>query len=160
SAFSLTATTPGFGIESVSPSAGSNAGGTATIVISGLDFAPDAIVSLTQGNTSIPASGRWWVSSETIWATFNLTNAPTGSYDVQGFGDGATATDRGAFTVASGSVGSLDYDLITSTVRPGGISSVTLTYTNTGETDIPAPLFSLAATGGLLQEPGASGFTA
>ncbi len=158
SSYTITATTPGFSISSVSPSSGSNKGGTATVAISGLEFEPDATVSLIKSGVSHVATQVWWVSSDTLWATFNLTGLATGSYNVQVKEGGQITTDSNAFTVNTNAVGSLAYHLITSTVRPGGTSTVTLAYSNTGYTDIPAPLFTLSADIALLQAPGDAGF--
>ena len=90
----------------------------------------------------------------------NLQGLATGTYTVQVSDHGQTTTVASAFTVNNGVVGSLSAQVTSSgTVRPDGISEATVIFTNTGNTDIPAPLFTLSADNAIFRLSGESTFS-
>jgi len=135
-----------FEVDAISPSAGSNVG-QATVTIAGAEFQPGAVVSLVGSDGGAHTAQQvWWKDPSTIWATFDLTGLAPGVYDVSVTDGGQTATDPGAFTVTNGAPGSVQFHFIVpGALKPGGVGKIEVVYTNTGDTDVAAPLLSLAA---------------
>ncbi|HEY4313325.1 MAG TPA: CARDB domain-containing protein [Pirellulales bacterium] len=157
--YTIEAHAVGYGITGVSPSYGSTAG-SATVVITGAQLSGQDEVTLQGPGGTRAASQQWWINSSTIWATFNLAGLTPGQYDVVSTQDGSVSTLSGAFTVNRGSAGALQVHVVPpGTVRPGTTGTVTIQYTNVGNTDIQAPLLEVTATNALLQAVGQSGFS-
>ena len=144
--FSITAKVIGFQVQSVTPDHGSNLG-QATVTLVGAQFTPNATVSLVgPDGTSHTASRIWWKDANTLWATFDLTGLTPAVYDVRVDENGQTTTDKGAFTVTTGAAGAVQVHLVApGAIRPGASGQVEVVYTNTGDTDVPAPLMDLSA---------------
>jgi RHS repeat-associated protein len=151
--FSLTPVLNPFGAQSISPNVGGN-GGELTATVIGANFTPTTTVSLVIGQTTAAAGNVQFVNSSTLYATFPLSGVPTGVYDVQTSDPaGDHATLAGAFTVVATSnigrfssvlPGELEYSLsVASFIRAGSPGLLTLSYSNIGGTDIPAPLFDI-----------------
>ena len=159
-AYTIEAQTVSYGISSVSPAYGSNAGKT-TVVVSGAQLNARDQISLQRSGGSLAASQQWWVNSSTVWATFDLAGLTPGQYDVVSTQDGNVSTLSGGFTVNTGPVGALQVHVLPpGTVKPESTNTVTVQYTNIGNTDIPAPLLEVTATNNaLLQGVGQSGFS-
>lgn len=153
--FTLTPTqNVGVTVDSVSPASVANIGGsTFTLTVTGSDFTGSSTVAL---NGSIKAQSTTLLNPNTLVATFVMPpDTVNQDYDVDVTINGITATLPGGLNIFSTNPG----------VTPGGISGATntnglvyhltfpadsrgdlyntvdLTYTNTGETDIPAPYF-------------------
>ncbi|NEP53701.1 MAG: hypothetical protein F6K65_34835, partial [Moorea sp. SIO3C2] len=146
-ATSLLVNNPTFSLKGINTSRGSNLGQT-TITLSGSQFKPGAEVRLVAPDgTIVVANDVQWQNSTELWATFNLQGLATGKYDVnvQQPGDGSvTLADR--FTVTDGPVGNLDVEILTTpTIRSDREGIVTVVYTNTGDTDLVAPLLQIDA---------------
>jgi hypothetical protein len=144
--YSITVQEVPFQILSVTPNQGSNAG-QATLTVLGSELSPTTTVSLVgPGGSTRPASQVLYKDSTTLFATFDLTGLAPGSYAVQIQDHGQTATDPGAFTVNNGAAGQVSFNLTCSAYtnysNPG---TITIDYTNTGNTDLPAPLMILSA---------------
>ena len=108
-AYTITAETAGFGISGVSPKTGGNAGSvTVDISGTGLNGATQASL-LSPGGTVIAATATQFGDASQLYATFNLTGLPTGTYGVQLKQAGQTVTDSGAFTVTTGTPGHLSF---------------------------------------------------
>lgn len=154
--FTITATPLTSEITGLSPNYGSNAG-SATVTITGTGFTPTTTVTLSRGATEDPASTVIFQSSTTLFATFNLTGLAGGSYDLSIGQSGSTIyTDAGAFTVvAGGPVGNLQVNLqAPAQIRaPFTDASVTITYANTGDTDIAAPILVVSSNNANFQSP-------
>ena len=133
-------------MQSVTPDHGSNLG-QATVTLVGAQFTPNASVSLVgPDGTSHAASHIWWKDANTLWATFDLTGLTPAVYDVRVDEDGQATTDKGAFTVTTGALGAVQVNLVApGAIRPGASGQVEVVYTNTGDTDVPAPLMLLSA---------------
>jgi RHS repeat-associated protein len=151
-AFTLTADKLDFGIGGISTNHGSNHG-QATFVVDGAKFTPDAQVKLiAPDGTERIASKVSWQDSSKLWATFDLQGLAAAQYDVQVTENGKTSILQDAFTVNTGALGQIETRLIVpSAVRPQQPVGITVEYTNTGETDVVAPLLSLSVTNALLQ---------
>ena len=143
--FTLTPRLAGFEIRSVSPNQASNAG-RATVTVTGSGFSSSSKVSLVSGGISRQAVSVIEQDSTTLFATFDLPGLSAGAFDVKVVDGARSAIDPGAFHVTTASVGHLKYELDTSAViRVGAVSTVTIRYTNTGGTDIRAPLLTLSS---------------
>ena len=147
--FTLSAKTLPLQVTSASPSQAGNSG-TTTLTIQGAEFTSGTTVTLTPhgGGTAIAASHVTFQGSTTLFAQFNLTGTAPGSYDVIVTSGGQHATDPAAFTVAStAKPGHISYNLsVPSISRPGRVAYLTLTYSNDGGSDAPAPLFVVSVT--------------
>ncbi len=162
--FTLSAQTLPLQVTSISPpQAGTS--GTTTLTIQGAEFTAGATVSLVPhgGGSSIVASAVTFQGSTTLFAQFGLASATAGSYDVVVTDNTQKATEPSAFTVKNNaSPGHITYNLsVPSVSRPGRIAYLTLTYTNDGGSDAPAPLFVVSNTSdnALLGLPGTTSLT-
>jgi hypothetical protein len=147
--FGLTASTLGFSITSLSPTQGSNTG-QVTLSISGAQFDASSHPQLVDAaGVTISPLAVYDTDSGLIAATFDLTGLPTGKADVQVVNrGGVTQTLPHAFDIINGPPGQLVTNLIApSQVRAGRLYTVTVEYTNTGDTDMPAPTLFLTDTG-------------
>lgn len=149
-----------FQIRNITPNQGSNAG-QSTVTIFGNQFTPEADVSLIdEAGNQQPATSITWLDSETLSATFDLADSAVDSYDVQVVDTPGTAVIEDAFNVGTGNPGDLEVFVSSpSRVRPFGSSIVTVTYSNTGDTDITAPLLELTSDGATFRDFGATEFT-
>lgn len=151
-AFSIKASVLVFSIESVGPSHGSNRGDV-TVSVTGSKFEDDGTISLVGGDgVRHTATQTWWKDRTEIWATFDLRGLSTGQYAVRVDQSGQSTTAASAFTVNAGPVGALNVWVDSpDTLRPGQPGVVTVSYSNSGETDVPAPVLNLDATNALLK---------
>jgi len=147
-------------ITSVSPNAGSNAGET-TLTIKGSEFSPNAQVSLISPTGSLKAASKvQWLDDTTLVATFNLGGLSSAAYDVKVTGSTGTATASDIFNVNTAPAGQLQTALsVPAGMRPFWKREATVTYQNTGNTDIPAPLLTLTADNALFYSEKTGGFT-
>jgi len=150
-----------FALDRISTSRGSNLGQT-TITLKGSQFQPDASVRLVAPDGRVVvANDVQWQNGTELWATFDLQGQVIGQYDVsvQQSGDGAiTLTDR--FEVTDGSEGNLDVEILAApTIRTDREGLVTVRYTNTGDTDLVAPLLQIDADNASLKLLGDDVFT-
>ena len=131
-------------ILSVSPDNGSNKGQT-TLTIKGTKFSRDAQVSIiAPNNITRNAANVIWKDETTLTATVDLAGLQSGAYDVSVIDTSGTAIKNDIFNVNNSAVGELNASFsVTGRLRPWNIGEVTVTYTNTGNSDIPAPLLSL-----------------
>jgi len=104
-----------------------------------------------------PAEAVYFRDANTMFATFDLTGLQSGfAYDIRADKPGATDTLARALTPFSGGdPGILVFNLSSPRyIRPPFASaSVTLTYENIGDTDIPAPLFNLVGENARMRLP-------
>jgi RHS repeat-associated protein/uncharacterized repeat protein (TIGR01451 family) len=172
-AFDLTATarTNVFEVRSVSPKRGSNVGQATTTLI-GSGFSLDTSVSLIAGDGSLRTATQVTLKDgNTLFATFDLTGLAPGVYDVRIDDQGRTATASESYTVTEGTPGRLELRFFSPrrvrifTTIPGTefeetvSGPVTVSYANVGDTDIPAPLLEITASGGRFILPGREGDT-
>ena len=158
--FSLVANGAGFDLTGTSV-AGGPAVGKVTTTLSGTQFTPATTFTLVSGGTTRAATATYFTDTRTVSATFDLTGLALGSYDIVANNGAATDTLPGAFTVNNGTAGKLFYTYSSPRyIRPpfGESTVVTISYENTGGTDIDAPLFTLLATNARLRFAGDSTF--
>jgi RHS repeat-associated protein len=157
--YSITVQELPFQVLGVTPNHGSNAG-QATLTIQGSQLSPTTAVTLVgQDGSKRNAAKVLFKDNTTLFATFDLTGLTPGTYDVQVADNGHTATDPGAFTVNAGNPGQVSVTMTsTAVLRPHQTGIVTIDYTNTGETDAPAPLLILSSDNASFQLPGQTTF--
>jgi hypothetical protein len=146
--FTLTASTPGFSIASVSPTQGSNTG-QVTLAIYGAQFTTSSQPELVDsaGATIMPLN-VYYGDSGLISATFDLTGHPAGAADVQVVnGTNVVAKLPQSFTILAGAPGQLQASFDSpSAVRVDRVVPITIHYSNTGGSDLPAAILELDST--------------
>jgi RHS repeat-associated protein len=148
-AYTITVQPLAFAVTSISPTRGSNSG-SVTVTVHGSQFSTKTTVSLGSGGSTLPATQVFFQDDGTLYATFDLTKLSPGAYALQiqdpSQNKGHPVADPGAFTVNNSVAGSLSFSLTcsqyTNDNKPG---TITIDYTNTGNTDVPAPLMILSA---------------
>ena len=147
--FTLTATTPGFSITSVSPAQGSNAG-QVTLTIQGAQFDSSSKPQLVDSaGVTIKPLDVFYSTPGKISATFDLSGHPTGEAAVQVVNTGGmTETLPHGFNIIPAQPG----ELVTSISAPSGARvgrsfTVTVDYQNVGGTDLLAPVLVVSGTG-------------
>ena len=154
--FTLEAQSLPLEVLSVSTASGANVG-TTTLTVTGSMFTAGTTLKLIPqgGGPPIAASSVTQEDTSTLFASFNLTGATPGTYNLEAIDGSQTATEPGAFTVTTGTPGQLSVTMSEpSAIRPGRTGTVIVDYSNTGGSDIPAPLFVLTATNASLELPG------
>ncbi|OQY03290.1 MAG: hypothetical protein B6I22_11950 [Desulfobacteraceae bacterium 4572_123] len=143
--FALTANIAEFSIDSINLDEAGNAGST-TVMISGSFFNANLSAQLhsVNGTTVLNAVTIFLGDSGTAFATFDLTDVPTGAYDVVLLQDGMERSLENAFTIINGVGGRLEAQLhIPENVRAGRPFQGVIEYTNAGDADLPVPLIIL-----------------
>ena len=149
--YSITAAVPTFSILDVGPDAGSNQGLT-TVRITGSRFVQGGQIDLSGPGGTRLATQVWWKDSSEVWATFDLRGLATGTYSTRIHQGIDTAIASNSFTVNADNEGELSVQVnAPSTLRPGQPGVVTVNYANSGNTDIAAPVLTLAVTNALLR---------
>ncbi len=116
-------------------------GGNATVPINGINFTPTSTATLKMGGTTITATSIDYVSSGQIYATFPLSGAAVGNYTLAVKQGGQSVNAATPFQVVAGVAGSLNISLGTPQfVRSGRTGTVVISYANTANNDIVAPL--------------------
>ncbi|MDB5390623.1 MAG: repeat-associated core domain protein, partial [Planctomycetaceae bacterium] len=159
--FTLNARFAGFEVRNIGPNHGSNIG-QATITVKGSGFTPDSVVQLIAPNTlTRTALSVSYRDSNTLFATFDLTGLPASvGYDVRVANGPQATTASDLFTVNSGVRRDVNVVLSTPQLIRGGTSGeITIEISNSGETDIPAPLLLLSSDNARFRLPGATSFT-
>ncbi len=141
----------GFSLNTISPISGSNQG-TVTMTLNGADFDANSQVEVVGSDGTVyKAAQIQLVNSGQLWASFDLTGVPTGDYGVEVVDNGKTASLSNAFTVNNGAVGAVSVSISTpESVQVGQTGTFTVTYTNTGQTDVVAPLIDITSPGALI----------
>jgi subtilase family serine protease len=143
--YSITATLVPFSITAVRPAAVGNAG-PVTIEIDGAQFNRDTTFQLIDGQGKVTAASAVEVdNASTAYATFDLTGAATGSYTVQATqSGGATSKLTGGLTVNTGTGGSfIAHVVVPSITLAGRLNVFHVTYSNTGDASVGAPLLTI-----------------
>jgi hypothetical protein len=146
--FQLTASTAGFTVGSVSPVQGSNTG-KVTLTIDGTDFDSHSHPQLvTSGGITLQPSAVYYTDSGSISATFDLAGTTVGTANVQIVNTGnVTQTLTHGFNIIAGTAGTLTTSISTpSGVRVGRAYPVVISYANTGNTDLLAPILNVTGT--------------
>ena len=102
---------------------------------------------MTLGGTIINASSIDFVNAGQMFATFNLAGAAPGGYVLAVQQGGQSITAPGPFQVVAAQAGPLNVTLGTPEfVRAGGTAAVVVSYTNTSNNDLVAPVLLVAST--------------
>jgi RHS repeat-associated protein len=144
--FTLAANGASFGLRGFDPGEGSDRG-QVTISMVGTEFSPQTTVSLRDMTGKTFAAGSvQFVDSQDISATFDLTQVPLGTYNLQATDNGRTATAAGLFQVIAGIPGSLSITMTApAEVRVGATISVAVHIKNGGDTNVPGPFIEVQA---------------
>ena len=149
-----------FSVQAVTP--GQVGTGPVTLQISGVQFNFGTTFQLRNaGGAVLNATRTLLQDSATAFATFDLTGHTLGSYDVWAIqSDGTTTKLSAALSVVAATQNSVQINLVVPSVvlvgRPG---TVTVTYSNPGNTDLPAPLILLDGQNALFQVPGQTDYS-
>ncbi|MCA9060979.1 MAG: RHS repeat protein, partial [Planctomycetaceae bacterium] len=131
-------------ITNISSGRGSNLG-TASVLLSGTAFTRNTTAQLIDSQGAVVREGDvFFVDSETIQVTVDLTDVPAGFYGWQVLDAGSAAQCGGdCYEVGSFAVGALSVSINAADSRVGIPAPVTVTWTNTGNTDVASPFFIL-----------------
>lgn len=146
-------------LASVYPAQGST--GTVTLRIGGTRMEAGADFSLTDGVHSFPAQKLYWLSHDRAYATFDLSQAPDGAYSLTLSQRGKQASLPQCFTVdASLPKGALASEInIDKSAATGKEYQGSITFTNTGYTDVAAPVIFIDTGSIELKEEGEEAWT-
>ena len=144
--FTLLASVPDPEVYSVSPGKIGN-GGTATLELTGDQFAPDCAVQLRAGDGTLLDGIVTWITSGSLTAQFNLddSSVTTGFHDVllTNPGDAPLVVEDSVEILASGQAAFVADLTMPGVCRPGRVITIPVTYTNTGLTDLRSPMLIL-----------------
>lgn len=144
SSFTLSAAEPGLKLQSLGLTTGGNAG-LVTIPIHGTDLTASTPVSLVLGNVSISPKSVSFQDASLMYVTFDLTGRAAGIYTLK-IGNGSQSA---TFTVTAAHGPNLQVHLSTPdsvrTNHPG--ADLVVDFENTGDTDMPAPVFLMNSVG-------------
>ena len=138
-AITLSASQPGVTLRDVNPKlVGASL---TTLELRGTDLPPDLQVTLKNtGGTEIPAANVQWIDSTTIHATIDLQSALTGNYSIHAHNSAEDLQLLDAVNVEPARSG-LEVDLTGApVVRTDRLARFFVTYRNTGNHDLAAPL--------------------
>lgn len=132
-----------YGIVDTYPKEAAN--GCVTLFLDGRLFEPDISVSLSGGAAAYTAKQVYWVNHQTIYAVFDLTDAPDGTYSVTAESHGQSDTCSNCLTVNSAlEKGQSSINInISEEIAPNTACGGSITVTNVGCTDIYAPVLKL-----------------
>jgi len=143
--FTLSARLPGMKIAQVSPNQGGNTG-RVTVRIDGTELTPTTTVQIFNTTTTIHTVAIDYRDSSHLFATFDLSGAAMGSYDM--FVSDGAANDLvfDAFEVIPG----VEMPLVIEVIVPGSYrrlrtTSLIVEVRNDGNTDVTAPLLQLSS---------------
>ena len=147
--------TPPMSISQITPTSGSDLGNV-TVTVDGANFdADDVVAVIGSGGQIFDATQIRYVNGGTLWATFDLTAVPLGAYHVQVSNGSSAVTSPGTFQVDNDPAGQLSVNLVLpQNVSAGSTATGTVTYTNTGATDVAAPILDVSSSQALLQGTG------
>lgn len=138
-----------FEILHVNSAVGSNTGSVTTQVV-GAKFDTIMDFRLTDANGYTPAQKVKFSTSTDNFVTFNLTDLPAGTYNVEAELPGGIVTIKeNAFVVEQGLPAELAVNIVApSSVRLGNTSSVNIEYGNNGTTDLNVSGFLVVSENG------------
>ncbi|HQU42080.1 MAG TPA: carboxypeptidase regulatory-like domain-containing protein, partial [Pirellulales bacterium] len=146
-AYSLTATIIDFSVTSLAPAKAGNAGA-ATIEIEGAKFNRATTFQLIDSQNNVTQATAIDVQDgSTAYVTFDLTGKAAGAYTVQATqADGTTTQLAGGLTVVAGQGANLQVDTSgRSFVRLNRENVFQVSYGNSGDADMPAPLIFITS---------------
>jgi hypothetical protein len=147
--FSLSVTHPEFSVRDVSPRT-IGIGGAVTLKVTGDEFTPDTNVHLVGFDGSTIDGAVRVKDSTTLLVTFELSHdVASGEYDliVTSASDSITVAAGIVLTNVEQRTFQAQLQLPNGMTRPGRSTTVAVTFTNTGNVDIPSPILRLAGDG-------------
>ena len=131
-------------LSDLDPREAGNAG-LASLLVSGLGFEESMDVELSGGGPSLAASTITTVSPTEIQAQFDLTGATPGTYNLTViWPDVSSQTLTGAFEIVAGAGPELEAHLeVPEAIRADRSAVAWLVYSNVGDADMLAPLFTI-----------------
>ncbi len=162
-AYTLSAQALGFQALGFTPTSATTAA-PFVATINGAGFAPGATASLVDsGGATHAASSVEFQSPTTLFATFDPSTLTAGSYQLQVTNpDASKSTAPGSLTLASGAGAKAGQVAVTvnvpAVIRPEQEGLATIDYTNTGTTDVPAPLIVLSSQDVQFRMPGETNY--
>ena len=138
-----------FEILHVNTASGTNTG-SVTTKITGAKFDTIMDFRLTDANGYTPAQKVKFENSTQSYVTFNLTDLPAGTYNVEAELPGGIITMKeGAFVVEQGLPAELGVNIVApSSVRVGNSTTVNIEYGNNGATDLNVSGFMVVSANG------------
>ena len=155
--YGLSATALSFTLSHITPDYGSNLG-SVTLTLDGAQFKAGEVVTVRAVDGAVRAASTvTYVNSTEVYATFDLRGLAVGAYDVS-IGDGTNSAKLAqAFQVSNGPAGNVSVNIVLPEyLRSGQNDVVTVTYANTGQTDITAPLIDLSTVQAAFNDAGAA----
>ncbi len=142
--YTLTATTPGLTVLGASPRTIGNSG-TATLAVSGVAMGPGTTFTLTGPGGRVAASVVDRVDGSLAYVTFPTSGLAQGAYTLTATTPGGgSASVAAKLNVVPAAPGGLVVKVAgPSAARTGRTYAFIVTYTNTGNTDLPAPLLAI-----------------
>lgn len=141
--YTLTASLPGFALQSLSPIAGGNTG-RVTVTLDGSNFTNATTAHLVNAGITLDAVTVTRVDASRLLATFDLTDKTVGAYDVRVVDGNQSATLSGAFQVVAGTAPRIETQLIgPAAVRAGRNYVFYIEVANRGNTNVDAPMLTL-----------------
>jgi hypothetical protein len=157
--YTITASLVPFSVQAVTP--GQAGTGPVTLQISGAQFGFGTVFQLRKGSVVLNATRILLGNAASAFATFDLTGQAQRSYDVWAIQPDNTSTQlASALQVVAALTNSVQLQLIPPDgVLVGRPGIITVSYRNTGNTDLPAPLLLLNGQNALFQAPGGTDFS-
>ncbi len=142
--YTLTATTPGLTLLGASPGTIGDSG-TATLAVSGVAIGPGTTFTLTGPGGHVAASVVDRVNGSLAYVTFPVSGLAQGAYTLTATTPGGGSVNLAAkLNVVPAAPGGLVVKVAgPSAARTGRTYAFIVTYTNTGNTDLPAPMFAI-----------------
>lgn len=138
-----------FEILHLNTASGTNTG-SVTTKVTGAKFDTIMDFRLTDANGYTPAQKVKFENSTQSYVTFNLTDLPAGTYNVEAeLPGGITTLKEGAFIVEQGLPAELAVNIVApSSVRVGNSTTVNIEYGNNGATDLNVSGFMVVSANG------------
>ncbi|MGA1825362.1 MAG: CARDB domain-containing protein [bacterium] len=148
--FELLASLPPHSIDGLSVAQGGNSG-EVTVEVEGFNFTHGTKAYLKDDDGNIIAEGTvYYKDTGTLSVTFDLAGKPVGNYHIELENPNGSIAGKD-FAIVEGEGGDLYSQLLMPNLVRGGRSyTLTLEYGNMGDTDIPAPLFTVSVEDGAL----------
>ncbi|NLD49087.1 MAG: hypothetical protein GX660_18160, partial [Clostridiaceae bacterium] len=126
-------------------------GGTVTVELHGTKMSSD-VKALLKNDSSTVSSSVYWVNNSLILATFDLSEAPLGIYDVIISEDEKESILEDSFTVAKTKFNALEVDTsLPRNITPWSIGLFEVNYYNAGNTNSYTPVLKISADNALLK---------
>jgi len=142
--FDLSVDSVDYGVLDIYPK--TSAQGKVTIKLSGSLLESNLTATLSKGKIKVKAEEIYYYDSSNVYATFDLTYSPYGTYTLTVDCNGNVSTLADCFTIENTTKGELSVTMNAPTsYQVNSIGSATIRYKNVGNTDIAAPILVVQA---------------